>query len=290
MARWYRAYEGTVSDPKLGEAALIAETSRSVAVAAWHAILESAAATNEAGRFDTSARRLAAALGEPVALMAKVMEAFDEIGLTRDGYVAAWSARQFESDTSTERSRKHRQRSRNVAPTLRDGDASPPETDTEEDTSPSEAKASPGEDAPSASRPPDCLPLEAPAYTDDVHELFGEGVGILVSMGVREKQARSCIGRWRRDADEDCRAVLDAIQRARDQRVADPIPWVTQALRTRGSRAPPRVQNGFLAVVQHLEGEHGNGYYSSDQGVGTGADISGAVSFAGVASQRPRRL
>ena len=32
MSRWYRAYEGTVTDAKLGEAALIAECSRSVAI------------------------------------------------------------------------------------------------------------------------------------------------------------------------------------------------------------------------------------------------------------------
>jgi hypothetical protein len=43
VSRWYRAYEGTVTDAKLGEAALIAEVSRSVSIAAWHCLLESAA-------------------------------------------------------------------------------------------------------------------------------------------------------------------------------------------------------------------------------------------------------
>ena len=36
MSRWYRAYEGTVTDAKLGEVALVAECSRAVVIAAWH--------------------------------------------------------------------------------------------------------------------------------------------------------------------------------------------------------------------------------------------------------------
>ncbi len=42
MSRWYRAYAGTVKDDKLAEVSVIASCSRSVSIAVWHAILESA--------------------------------------------------------------------------------------------------------------------------------------------------------------------------------------------------------------------------------------------------------
>ena len=141
MSRWYRAYAGTVSDAKIGEAGLVAECSRSVCIAVWHALLESAAETNDAGRFDTTARRVAAILGEPVATIDRVLAAFDEIGLKSGNVIAAWRKRQYESDNSTERSHQHRERQRNADATLRNADAtlrnadaSPPETDTETDT------------------------------------------------------------------------------------------------------------------------------------------------------------
>lgn len=117
MSRWYRAYEGTCADPKFGEAAVIAETSRSVVVAIWHALLESAACTEDGGRYETNERRIAAMLGEPVDTVAAVLRAFNEIGMISDGSVTAWKRRQFESDTSTERSRRHRERKRAVAGT-----------------------------------------------------------------------------------------------------------------------------------------------------------------------------
>jgi len=73
-------------------------------------------------------------------------------------------------------------------------------------------------------------PASAPIYTDSRHELWGEGVPILVSMGVSESGARGNIGRWLKAMRDDSQAVLGAIQRARDNRVLNPIPWITQAL------------------------------------------------------------
>ncbi len=66
MSRWYRAYEGTVTDPKLAEAAFIARCSLVVAIAAWHAILESAAGRQDGGRFDTNALLVAMAIRQRV--------------------------------------------------------------------------------------------------------------------------------------------------------------------------------------------------------------------------------
>jgi hypothetical protein len=118
MNRWYRAYEGTVSDPKLGEVAILAEASRSVVIAAWHAVLESCASVNDGGRFETNARRVASILAEPVALIERVFAAFKEVGMTDECAVSAWKLRQFESDrdpTATERKRRQRERDREAS-------------------------------------------------------------------------------------------------------------------------------------------------------------------------------
>jgi hypothetical protein len=96
MSRWYRAYEGTVTDPKLGEVALVAGCSRSVAIATWHAILESCAVTNDGGRFDATPRRIAVALGEPVATIESAFAEMAALGMIAEGCVEAWSRRQFE--------------------------------------------------------------------------------------------------------------------------------------------------------------------------------------------------
>ena len=113
MSRWYRTHVGLVTDAKLGEAALIAENSRAIVIATWRAILESCAETNDVGRFDTTPRRVAAILAEPVEQIEAVFAAFAALGMIEAGRVVAWTRRQFESDSSTERSRKHREAKRN---------------------------------------------------------------------------------------------------------------------------------------------------------------------------------
>jgi hypothetical protein len=134
MTRWYRAYAGTIKDDKLAEAAVVAGCSRSVVIATWHAILESAAETAGGGRFDTTSRRVAAALGEPASVIEAVFSAMQEIGLVSGSEIPAWKRRQYESDNSTERSRRHREAARNGNATLLQRCATPPYTDTDTDT------------------------------------------------------------------------------------------------------------------------------------------------------------
>lgn len=109
MSRWYRAYEGTVTDAKLAEAAMMAEVSRSVAIAAWHALLESAACKNNCGSYETSHRRVAVILCEPPPRIEALFGAFSELGLIADGAISAWAKRQFQSDGSTERVKRYRE-------------------------------------------------------------------------------------------------------------------------------------------------------------------------------------
>lgn len=133
MSRWYRAYEGTVTDAKLGEAALIADVSRSVSIAAWHCLLESAASRNNCGSYETSARRVAVILCEPTAKIESLISAFEELGMVGQGAVKAWQKRQFQSDDSKERVRRHRAKKRQETAdvTVCNGHVTLPEADTE---------------------------------------------------------------------------------------------------------------------------------------------------------------
>jgi hypothetical protein len=116
---------------------MVAGCSRSVAVAAWHAILESACEAWDGGHFQITPRRVAILLAEPIATLEALFAAFadPDIRLVTGSCVTAWSKRQWESDSSTERSRRHRQNKRqrqgNGDATLHGRDATAPETDAE---------------------------------------------------------------------------------------------------------------------------------------------------------------
>jgi hypothetical protein len=70
----------------------------------------------------------------------------------------------------------------------------------------------------------------APVYTDARHQLWAEGVPILVSLGEKEARSRQMVGLWLKQTSDDAVRVLGAIQRARDHRVHGPVAWITRAL------------------------------------------------------------
>ena len=74
-------------------------------------------------------------------------------------------------------------------------------------------------------------------FTDSKHQLWAEGPAILESLGVPAKRGRPMIGRWMRDAKDDALAVLSAMQRARENRVQEPVAWITRAIAA--GHAPP---------------------------------------------------
>lgn len=257
MTRWYRAYEGTVTDPKLAEAAMVADTSRSVSVASWHLILENAAAVNDGGRIDIPTRRIAAALCEPLSVVEALVEAFRTIGLLTGSHVAAWKRRQYESDSSAERVRRHRQKNKQPAQcngdeTLQAVTVTPPKTETE--TEGSEANAS-GTVAP--------LPLSA---SDVQRAIFGTGVNVLTASGTPDRQARSLIGRWRKEYSDS--AVLTVLSRCQVEQPEVPIEWITKTLQAEQRRASgvahdqrpqpakPSLIDTARSVAERLEAEH----------------------------------
>lgn len=126
---------------------MMAEVSRSVVIATWHCLLEGAATKNNCGGFDLTPRRVAAILCEPLANIEALFSALTELGMIADSAVASWKKRQFESDSSTERSRIHRERQRNGHATLQQQQATPPEADSETELVSSD-EDSPSEDGP----------------------------------------------------------------------------------------------------------------------------------------------
>ena len=93
MSRWYRRYVGTVSDPKIAEAAVVADCSRSVVIATWDMVLESAAESNDAGRFKATPRNVAATICEKQETVERVFSALLSLGMIEGDTVCAWSKR-----------------------------------------------------------------------------------------------------------------------------------------------------------------------------------------------------
>jgi hypothetical protein len=190
MKPWYRAYVGTCADEKIAEAALVGGVSRCVVIAVWHAILESASYEEAGGAFTATPRRAAATLCEPLSVIEAAFAALTEVGMIADGTVVAWRRRQFDSDSpgaSTTRVQTYRARQRhgraepsgaepslplgspaeaprggetacngdetlcNGEPAFQGADVTPPESETETDSSPSSRGSAP---ANARTRPP----------------------------------------------------------------------------------------------------------------------------------------
>ena len=81
------------------------------------------------------------------------------------------------------------------------------------------------------------------AIEDARTRLWREGTTALVSLGLKESRARSVIGGWMRDTNDDALGVLAAIQIARDRvPVGDVVAYVTKSIG--GSRSAKGAING----------------------------------------------
>jgi hypothetical protein len=238
VSRWFRHYAGLCRDDKLVRVALRCKQSIERVVWIWSAILESAGELDDGGRYDFDVDEAAYFLRADEADVRNILVCLEALGRLDGGAVVKWGDRQFQSDRSSERQKRYRERKKaqldgdenvtqNVTVTSPSRQRDAPETDT--DTERKKPKPDGfGRDEPVAAPEvvPKAFPLEEP-LPDPKQRLWGEGVQALVAMGVGEKQARPIIGRWLRDCGDDAMRVLDAIQRAREHAPMAPVPWIT---------------------------------------------------------------
>lgn len=115
--QWFRSYIGMHSDPKFGVVAKIAEAHRTEALAVWQAVLERA---RQHDGIITSLDEDCIAVGLELELdkVQRILSAMKKRGMLSekpcDGdvtslSVTAWHKRQYESDSSASRMRKHRE-------------------------------------------------------------------------------------------------------------------------------------------------------------------------------------
>ncbi|MCD1644801.1 DUF1376 domain-containing protein [Aurantimonas coralicida] len=70
-------------------------------------------------------------------------------------------------------------------------------------------------------------------------QLFDEGLKSLVRQtGKPEGRCRPLIGKWLKASRDDCRLVLSKIRQAEADRVADPVPWIGEAIKPAWSTDP----------------------------------------------------
>ena len=129
-----------MSDPKFGGVARFCKRSRAEVLFVYGALLESCAErSGDAYSFDADA--MADLLAVETEAAQAIHDAMVEKGLLADGRIVSWGKRQFTSDDSTQRVREHRERTRAAADAKRNADetlhvtpVTPPETETEADT------------------------------------------------------------------------------------------------------------------------------------------------------------
>jgi len=254
MSRWFRHYAGLARDDKLVRAAMKCKQPIERVVWVWCAILESAAELNDGGKYELDHAECAYFLRASEDELAAVEDALRACGRLSEGIVARWDDRQFQSDRSAERTRRYRDRQK----TSRDGGESTTQDDvTSRDDecdvtvthhrqrTETETDIEPIAIAIGLAPEPDQTPRQ---------RLWSEGVPILVSLGVSEKQSRSCIGLWLKDCGEDDLRVLGAIQRARDDAVIEPIAWITSGFQKIKAKANARTDKRDEWLTA-LEGE-----------------------------------
>lgn len=123
-----------------------------------------------------------------------------------------------------------------------------PQRKEEGGRSSSEAKAS-GADAPA-----EVVEPELPAFldrrsgpangTDDpIKALFDLGVSVLASGGTGDKQARSLVGKWRKELGDDTKLV-GLFMAARKESTVEPVAWLTKAVA--GELSRKRFGSGYI--------------------------------------------
>jgi hypothetical protein len=205
MGRWFRFYDDAINDPKILK---LPEASR------WHWTALLCIASKHDGVLPPT-EDVALMLRVKTAAAAAIIATMKAAGLLDlvDGRFSPhnWSGRQYKSDVSNDRVKRHRERKRNVTSTVT---VTPPETDTETEQI-SEANAS-----------------GAVAPVDHRKRLFDEGLSKLARMtGKGPDACRSFVGKCLSAAGDDAVVVLGLIEDAERNKVVDPSAWIAARLK-----------------------------------------------------------
>lgn len=130
MSRWFRHYAGMMRDDKLVRAAMKSKQPVERVVWIWGAILESASEINDAGRYELDEAEIAYFLRSDEADIHSIIAALGDGGRIADGHVVHWGDRQFASDRSAERQRRHRENKK----TIGNGDGGPDQQSVRSDS------------------------------------------------------------------------------------------------------------------------------------------------------------
>jgi len=144
---WFRLYSEMLSDRKLARAARLAGCERATAVGVWVGMMCLASESSERGKLllapgvPFSGTDIAEEVGCGEETVAGLLDAFARLEMVAwEGDALAithWGERQYESDKSTARVRKHRARKKqggNVSETLPERSRNAPDTDSDTDT------------------------------------------------------------------------------------------------------------------------------------------------------------
>lgn len=117
-------------DEKLVSAAVKSKQSVERVVWVWGAILESASEIQKGGRYEFDTDEAAYFLRCDALDIVSIVNALEALGRVAAGVVVRWGDRQYESDKSNERVRRHRERKQNdnqpQKPHCNDRDSGPP--------------------------------------------------------------------------------------------------------------------------------------------------------------------
>lgn len=170
---------------------------------------------------------------------AQILAQLHAVGLldkTETGFVPHnWNGRQYKSDVSNERVKRHRQRKCNVTSAVT---VTPPDTeDRNREQKDAEAKAS-GADAP----------------RDVRAELFGRGLETLSRLtGKGPDACRSFVGKCLKAASDDAITVLGLIEDADRNRVVDPSAWISARLKGQQNGSTGQVSAASNDLVERVK-------------------------------------
>jgi hypothetical protein len=229
LNRWFRFYQGTCEDGKFRMVARNAEVTVATVIGVWACLLEDAAHPDHRGIAVRGEDFYAAILDLTPQDVQHILQFMEEVDCISVGHgaitISNWKERQFETDshdpTNADRQRKWREKHKPNKPKQeRNGrvtETKRPETEADTETE--------------AEKKEPTLRVADPRT-----KLFNESLRTLASItGKTPDSCRSLVGRWLKLVNDEAIHVIAAIEDAERNRIADPVAWINQTLKPRGT-------------------------------------------------------